>query len=65
MLPLCPPRRGYVVRDTNGQALAYVYGRADETIAMQAKVLTDDEVRAGRHQYCAAAGVVGALVTSR
>jgi hypothetical protein len=31
--------------DTNGQALAYVYRRATETDAMQAKVLTDDEAR--------------------
>jgi hypothetical protein len=37
--------RRYVVRDANGQALAYVYSRATETDAMQAKVLTDDEAR--------------------
>jgi hypothetical protein len=36
---------GYVVRDANGQTLAYVYIRATETDAMQAKVLTDDEGR--------------------
>jgi hypothetical protein len=36
---------GYVVRDANGQALAYVYSRPTETDAMQAKVLTDDEAR--------------------
>jgi hypothetical protein len=36
---------GYVVRDANGQAIAYVYSRATETDAMQAKVLTDDEAR--------------------
>ena len=36
---------GYVVRDANGQALAYVYSRATETDAMQAKVLTEDEAR--------------------
>jgi hypothetical protein len=52
-----PPRRfpspwradpmpgGYVVRDTNGQALAYVYSRDNEDEARQAKVLTTDEVR--------------------
>ena len=34
---------GYVVRDANGQAVAYVYSRANEAEAMQAKVLTDDE----------------------
>jgi hypothetical protein len=37
---------GYVIRDANGQAIAYVYCRATETDAMQAKVLTDDESRA-------------------
>jgi hypothetical protein len=52
-----PPRRlpapwtaekiagGYVVRDANGQALAYVYSRATESDAMHAKVLTEDEAR--------------------
>jgi hypothetical protein len=36
---------GYVVRDANGQALAYLYSRATEAEAMQAKVLTADEAR--------------------
>jgi hypothetical protein len=36
---------GYVVRDANGQAPAYVYSRATEADAMQAKVLTEDEAR--------------------
>jgi K+/H+ antiporter YhaU regulatory subunit KhtT len=36
---------GYVVRDTNGQALAYIYSRDSEAEAMQAKVLTKDEAR--------------------
>jgi hypothetical protein len=52
-----PPRRfpppwrvdkipgGYVVRDANGQALAYVYSRETEAEALQAKVLTKDEAR--------------------
>jgi hypothetical protein len=52
-----PPRRfpepwradpmpgGYVVRDANGQALAYVYSRNNEVDARQAKVLTKDEAR--------------------
>jgi hypothetical protein len=34
---------GYVVRDANDQALAYVYSRATEADALQAKVLTEDE----------------------
>jgi hypothetical protein len=38
-------RGGYVVRDAHGQSLAYVYSRATETDAMQAKVLTEDEAR--------------------
>lgn len=36
---------GFVVRDANGQAMAYVYSRATETDALQAKVLTEDEAR--------------------
>ena len=36
---------GYIVRDANGQALAYVYSRANEAEALQAKVLTEDEAR--------------------
>jgi hypothetical protein len=36
---------GYVVRDDNGQALAYLYSRENEAEAMQAKVLTADEAR--------------------
>jgi K+/H+ antiporter YhaU regulatory subunit KhtT len=35
---------GYVVRDANGQT-AFVYSRANEAEAMQAKVLTEDEAR--------------------
>jgi hypothetical protein len=36
---------GYVIRDANGQALAYVYSRENEDEARQAKVLTKDEAR--------------------
>jgi hypothetical protein len=36
---------GYVVRDANGQALAYIYSRPTEAEALQAKVLTRDEAR--------------------
>jgi hypothetical protein len=36
---------GYIVRDAAGQGLAYVYGREDPTVAMQAKALTTDEAR--------------------
>jgi hypothetical protein len=36
---------GNVVRDANGQALAYIYSRDSEAEAMQAKVLTKDEAR--------------------
>jgi hypothetical protein len=38
---------GYVARDANGQALAYVYSRANEAEALQAKILTEDEARRG------------------
>jgi K+/H+ antiporter YhaU regulatory subunit KhtT len=36
---------GYVVRDANGQAIAYLYSRDDPTEALQAKMLTTDEAR--------------------
>jgi hypothetical protein len=36
---------GYVIRDANGQALAYIYSRESEAEALQAKVLTKDEAR--------------------
>jgi K+/H+ antiporter YhaU regulatory subunit KhtT len=36
---------GYVVRDANGQAIAYLYTRENEAEARQAKVLTADEAR--------------------
>jgi hypothetical protein len=36
---------GYVVRDANEQALAYIYSRDHEDEARQAKVLTTDEAR--------------------
>jgi hypothetical protein len=36
---------GYVIRDANGQALAYIYSRNNEVDARQAKVLTSDEAR--------------------
>jgi hypothetical protein len=36
---------GYVVRDANGQALAYLYCRDNEAEARHAKVLTKDEAR--------------------
>jgi hypothetical protein len=35
----------YVVRDFNGQALVYFYCGANETEALQANVLTEDEAR--------------------
>jgi hypothetical protein len=47
---------GYVVRDANGQALAYIYSRDSEAEALQAKVLTKDEA-ADRHQCREAAAV--------
>jgi hypothetical protein len=37
--------QGYVVRDANGQELAYIYSRENEDEARQAKVLTKDEAR--------------------
>jgi hypothetical protein len=36
---------GYVVRDANGQTIAYLYSRENDAEARQAKVLTKDEAR--------------------
>jgi hypothetical protein len=36
---------GYVIRDANGQALAYRCSRDNDAEARQAKVLTKDEAR--------------------
>jgi hypothetical protein len=36
---------GYVIGDANRQSLAYIYSRANEAEAMQAKVLIEDEAR--------------------
>jgi hypothetical protein len=40
-----PMPGGYVVRDANGQTLAFVYSRDSDSEARQAKVLTKDEAR--------------------
>jgi hypothetical protein len=40
-----PMPDGYVIRDANGQALAFVYSRDSDAEARQAKVLTKDEAR--------------------
>jgi hypothetical protein len=45
---------GYVVRDANGQAIAYIYSRDNEAEAQQAKVRRRGA--AHRHQHRAAAG---------
>jgi hypothetical protein len=47
---------GYVVRDANGQELAYVYSRTTLVEAMQAKVLTADEARRIAVNNCEVAG---------
>src|SRR5580693_4542028 len=39
---------GYVVRDANGQSLAYLYSRDNLTEALQAKVLTSDEATSNK-----------------
>jgi hypothetical protein len=51
---------GYVVRDANGQSIAFVYGRATEAEAMQARDAGEGvhhgRGAAHRHQHRAAAG---------
>ena len=39
------PHRAGATPDANGQALAYIYSRANQAEALQAKVLTEDEAR--------------------
>ena len=46
---------GYVVKDANGQTLAYCYGREKPDDADIAKALTMDEVRRIRERYRQAA----------
>jgi hypothetical protein len=41
---------GDVVRDANGQTLAYFYSRDNPTEALQGKMLTKDEGAADRRQ---------------
>jgi hypothetical protein len=43
--PSTASTRPYVVRDANGQAIAYLYSRDNPDEARQAKVLTKDEAR--------------------
>jgi hypothetical protein len=50
---------GYVVRDANGQALAYIYSRDSEAEALQAKVLTKDEARRIAVNIARLPGLVG------
>jgi hypothetical protein len=66
-----PPRRfptpwhadkipgGFVVRDANGQALAYLYSRENEDEARQAKVLTKDEARRIAVNFARLPGLLG------
>ena len=42
---------GYVVKDTPGQSLAYVYARKTPNDAQIANVLTEDEARRHRQQH--------------
>jgi hypothetical protein len=50
---------GYVVRDANGRALAYIYSRDNESEALQAKVLTKGRGAPDRPQRGAVATVGG------
>ena len=50
---------GYVVRDANGQALAYIYSRPTEADATQAKVLTDDERGGSPPTFARLPGLLG------
>ena len=56
---------GYVVSDSNDHAIAYIYCRANEAEAMQAKVLTEDEARRIAANICEAAGAADAIGARR
>jgi hypothetical protein len=56
---------GYVVRDANGQALAYIYSRKDGTEALQAKMLTMDEARRIAVNVARCWSCLGRLSTNR
>jgi hypothetical protein len=56
---------GYVVRDANGFAVAYVYGRSTEAEALEAKQMTTDEARRVASNIAKATGHVEARGISR
>jgi hypothetical protein len=51
---------GLVVRDANGQSLAYVYYRENDSDAHMAKVLTEDEARRIATNIAKLPGLLGA-----
>jgi hypothetical protein len=51
---------GFVVRDASGQALAYVYSRANEALAMPGQGPDRGRGAPRRRQHCAAARAAGA-----
>ena len=51
---------GLVVRDANGQSLAYVYYRENDSDAHMAKVLTEDEARRIAANIAKLPGLLGA-----
>jgi hypothetical protein len=50
---------GYVVRDANNQALAYIYFRANEAEARQFSELTYDEARRLAAVFASLPGLLG------
>jgi hypothetical protein len=60
-----PMPGGYVVRDANGQALAYVYSRDNEDEARQAKVLTKDEPRRIGPQHSGCRSYLGMRIATK
>jgi hypothetical protein len=51
---------GLVVRDANGQSLAYVYHRENDSESRMAKVLTEDEARRIAANIAKLPGLLGA-----
>jgi putative heme degradation protein len=56
-------RRCFIIRDSNGQALAYIYFKGESGGRAAAKLLHPRRSPAHRRQHCHAAEAAGAVLT--
>ena len=56
---------GYVVRDCNDQALAYIYSRENDADALQFKELTSDEAKQVATVFASLPELLGAASSCR